>query len=423
MGINLVVVGTGLWGRGLVPLFKRHPAVDEIGLCDLDAAKLAAVSREFDIPKTYPSLDAVCADGAVDAVVLVTQHWMHADQAVQVLRAGKHVYSSAPAGITVDEIERLVRTVEETRRIYVMGETSFYYSWVYYCKERFEKGDFGSIVYSETDYFHDMEHGLREVFKVRGGERWREIAVIPPMYYITHCTSQIIAITGAHMTHVACNGFVDDGDDGAFDPELNRWSNPFSNQTALFRMSDGSSCRANVYWRVGHQSMTKLSVYGTKGCFEYDCSAASWSDRSGTTQITEQVLPVLLKPRWMGSGLIDVARRLRRAGLLPGWVKPRRGVPMSGGGVVLDVAPYQPVDTLPAEYAGLSDMGGEWGTNYFMTNEFVEACAKGSLPPNNVWQAARYTVPGIVAHESSMRGGELLVVPDFGDAPEGWTPG
>jgi hypothetical protein len=83
--------------------------------------------------------------------------------------------------------------------------------------------------------------------------------------------------------------------------------------------------------------------------------------------------------------------------------------------VIFDVAPYQPVERLPDTYSRLEDMGGEWGTNYFMVNEFVHACATGEQPPNNVWQAARYTVPGIVAHESAVRGGELLAIPDFGD--------
>src|SRR5918994_7498012 len=156
MGIKVAVVGTGLWGRRLIPLFKVHPLVDEIALCDLDGAKLEAAAAEFGIAKTYPSLDAVCASD-VDAVVLVTQHWLHAPQAIQVLQAGKHVYSSAPAGITVEEIGELVRTVERTGRIYVMGETSYYYSWVAYCRDRYLKGDFGDIIYSDADYFHDLE--------------------------------------------------------------------------------------------------------------------------------------------------------------------------------------------------------------------------------------------------------------------------
>jgi len=47
----------------------------------------------------------------------------------------------------------------------------------------------------------------------------------------------------------------------------------------------------------------------------------------------------------------------------------------------------------------------------------VRACVEGTLPPNNVWQAARYMIPGLIAHESAKRGGELMVVPDLGDAP------
>jgi hypothetical protein len=53
-----------------------------------------------------------------------------------------------------------------------------------------------------------------------------------------------------------------------------------------------------------------------------------------------------------------------------------------------------------------------------MAAEFVRAVAEGEPPPNNVWMAARYTVPGLIAHESSMRGGELLEVPDFGAGPK-----
>jgi predicted dehydrogenase len=403
-----------LWGRRLIPLFKAHPLVSEIALCDLDSEKLRAASIEFEIPRTFPSLDAVL-ESDFDAVALVTQHWLHAPQAIQTLKAGRHVYSSAPAGITVDEIASLVRTVEETGRVYVMGETSYYYSWVFYCRQRFEAGDFGDIIFSESDYFHDLEHGLLEVFKARGGDRWQEIAVIPPMYYITHCTSQIIAITGARFTEVSCQGFVDRANDGVFQPDVNRWNNPFSNQAALFRMSDGSSCRVNVYWRVGHPSMVQMSLIGTQASFEYNVAGATWVDRVHQESLTHMMVPGLVKPRWLKGGLTRPSW-LRRPRWLPASIRPKKGVPTERG-VFLDVTALQPVERLPKEYAGLRDMGGEWGTNYFMVDEFIRACAEGEQPPNNVWMAARYTVPGIIAHESAVRGGELLQVPDFGDPP------
>ncbi|MFW5846110.1 MAG: hypothetical protein ACOCXJ_07780, partial [Planctomycetota bacterium] len=49
--------------------------------------------------------------------------------------------------------------------------------------------------------------------------------------------------------------------------------------------------------------------------------------------------------------------------------------------------------------------------------DFLEAIDTDTLPPNHVWIAARYNNPGIVAHESCMKDGELLDIPDFGKPP------
>jgi hypothetical protein len=47
-------------------------------------------------------------------------------------------------------------------------------------------------------------------------------------------------------------------------------------------------------------------------------------------------------------------------------------------------------------------------------DDFVNSCVGGAQPPNNVWQAARYCVPGLIAHESARQRGVLLEIPDFG---------
>ena len=315
MGIKLVVVGTGTFGGALIPLFKAHPLVDDIALCDLDAAKLHDASARYGIPKTYPHLDAAC-DSNVDAVAITTQHWLHSPQAVKALQAGKNVFSAVPAGITVEEVATLVRTVEETGRIYMLGETSYYYPWVVYCRERYAAGDFGRVVYSEADYYHDFWTGtptLLDVMKQRGGDRWQELAVIPPMYYATHSTSEVISVTGARMTHVSCCGFADREGDGVFVPEVNSYGNAFSNESALFRMSDGSSCRVNVFWRSGHPpTPPAMSMYGTNASYEQNTAGAIWLTRERQTRLDDQmaagmVRPGLGRPSWMAK---------------PAWLKP-----------------------------------------------------------------------------------------------------
>ncbi|MDE0222712.1 MAG: hypothetical protein OXJ90_25825 [Spirochaetaceae bacterium] len=50
-----------------------------------------------------------------------------------------------------------------------------------------------------------------------------------------------------------------------------------------------------------------------------------------------------------------------------------------------------------------------------LVDDFVRACHGDAA--NHVWNAAAYTVPGIVAHEWALRGGELLDIPDLGTPP------
>jgi len=87
----------------------------------------------------------------------------------------------------------------------------------------------------------------------------------------------------------------------------------------------------------------------------------------------------------------------------------RFGVPRTFAGV----SSVHPVHRLPKEFAGLRN--GHQGSHQFLACDFIEAITEKKLPPVHVWAAARYCLPGIVAHESAKRGGELLEIPDFGD--------
>ncbi len=80
-----------------------------------------------------------------------------------------------------------------------------------------------------------------------------------------------------------------------------------------------------------------------------------------------------------------------------------------------DMSYAHPIELLPKSFAGLPN--GHGGSHQFLVHEFVTCCVSGMTPLNNVWAAARYLVPGLVGHESAIKGGKLMVVPDFGDPP------
>ena len=395
MGLKIGVCGAGMFASSFIPLFKAHPDVDEVRIAEVFPERGAEQARRFGIERVYASLDELC-ESDVDAIAVFTQRWLHGPMAVKALKAGKHVYSAVPAGITVEEIAELVETVRETGLTYMLGETSYYYPATLYCRQRFANGDFGSFVYGEAEYLHDMSHGFYEAYQHSGGETWKSTASFPPMLYPSHSVSMILSITGARMTQVSCLGYVDQHDDGVFRADVSMWGNTFSNESALFRTSDGGVCRINEFRRLGGPGRVGMSLFGTEGSFEEHTGSKVWATKnpSETTDVTEALTPKGLP----GSGKEqeDVPDALRRD-------------------FHSSVTPVHPVERLPKEFGGLPN--GHEGSHQFLVVDFVEACLSGKPAPNNVWQAARYCLPGIVAHESAKREGAVASVPDLGDPP------
>jgi len=390
--IKIGITGAGSFAKSFIPLFKAHPNVTSVALAEVLPERRHDVAAEFQIEDTYESHEALCSSD-VDAVAIITQRHMHGPQAVEALNMGKHVYSAVPAAITVEEIEELVSTVTATGLMYMMGETSFYYPAALYCRERFSKGEFGAFVYGEGEYLHDMSHGFYEAYQYSGGEEWQKVAGIPPMYYPTHSTSMIISVTGASLTQVSCLGYTDRDEDNIFGRGKNLWDNPFSNQSALFRTSDGGMCRVNEFRRIGHGvgSCVRTSIYGTEGCFEQQGNSEFW------TELDRSKLEL--------SDLLRCRRLDREAE--PELVGGEQDDFFSG------FSDIHPIDRLPREFTGQPN--GHYGSHQFLVDDFVRSVVQKKLAPNHVWAAARYTVPGIIAHESAKREGELLKVPDFGD--------
>ena len=60
---------------------------------------------------------------------------------------------------------------------------------------------------------------------------------------------------------------------------------------------------------------------------------------------------------------------------------------------------------------------GHGGSHTFITHEFISSIVEDRTPAVNVWEAIAYTAPGIIAHQSALRGGESMRIKDYGKAP------
>lgn len=397
MTFSIGIVGAGQFGGQFAHLFNLHPGVSSVYVVDqlperaagaVDQLGLAGVLRDFD--------ELLASD--VDAVGIFTQRWTHGPLVERALRAGKHVYSAVPMAVTEEEISRIIDAVHETGNVYMMGETSYYNPATVYVRSQHAAGRFGRIFYAEGDYVHDMDLGFYDAYRYSGGERWKETASYPPMLYPTHAVGGVLGAIAAHAVSVSCVGVKDDRNDGVFDKGVSMFGNDFSNATALFELSDGGVMRTNEMRRVGYPSHIRESrfrFFGTEASLEQLARVTVWQDKQDVHDISDQMQTRPSIPLDDPS-LANVAPSLRDA-------------------FVSGLAPVHDSSRLPAEFRGAPN--GHEGSHHFLVDDFVTAVNNGNLPPVNAWVAARFTMPGIVAHQSALRNGERLPIRDFGDAP------
>ncbi len=396
MGISVGLVGLGAFGSAFAPLFKSHPLVDRIALCDMEPDRLEKwANREsfqdkLDRNAVFDDFDDICG-ADLDALVVITQPFFHAAQAAQAMESGKHVYSAVPIVSLPDGDEilywcdKLIETSRRTGHYYMLGETTYYRPQAMYCRRRAAEGAFGRFVYAEGEYFHDVDHGLREVKSRRegskSGKRWVELAkekysgvVSGPMHYPTHSTSGPVCVMKAHAKKVSAFAY--------YSSTGEPWHGiDAANETALFEMSNGAHVRICEYREIGHRSREIFRVYGNQGSFEND----TWQDKYDLTDLSEG--------------------EMRDA--LPEEVTDAFSVEHYGGVDVATLSDQEREDFL----------GGHGGSHAYLVHEFVTAVAEERQPAINIWEAVRYMVMGVMAHKSALKGGELLEVPDFGDAP------
>ena len=140
----------------------------------------------------------------------------------------------------------------------------------------------------------------------------------------------------------------------AYRPGANRYNNRFTDEVALFETSEGGASRMGIWKSVFRRISETGRVFGEKG----------WMDGMNYRGS--------LRPR------PDISR-----------------------------PPLPP--SVPA--------GGHGGSHGNLMHEFISAILEDREPMIDVYEALAMTVPGIIAHESALRDGERLEVPQF-DRPK-----
>jgi 2-hydroxy-4-carboxymuconate semialdehyde hemiacetal dehydrogenase len=121
--MKIALAGQGAFGVKHLEAVAKIEGIQVASLAGGNAAQTQEVAKKFNIPHWTLDLAESLAQPGVEAVLLATPTQMHAQQAEQCMRAGKHVMIEIPIADNLADSERLLKVQKETGVIAMGGHT------------------------------------------------------------------------------------------------------------------------------------------------------------------------------------------------------------------------------------------------------------------------------------------------------------
>lgn len=126
MAIRFATIGTNtITDRFLEALNGAEGCILQ-AVCSRSREKAQAYAQLHHAPLSFDSLDDLAACEEVDAVYIASPNFLHAEQSIRMLNAGKHVLVEKPAASNAREFTRMAEAAAANRRVLLEAMRSIY---------------------------------------------------------------------------------------------------------------------------------------------------------------------------------------------------------------------------------------------------------------------------------------------------------
>lgn len=365
--LNIGIVGLE-FGAEFIPIYQRHPDAHMYAICQRTRSQLDEIGDRFGVDVRYDDYEQMLGDAEIDVIHVNTPLQLHADHVVSALAAGKHVGCTIPMATSVEDCKRIVDAQRESGLVYMMMETVVYSREFLYIKELYDKGDLGKIQFLRSSHHQDM---------TGWPSYWDGM---PPMHNGTHAISPTLALARNEAEYVQCLG-----SGTVFERMRDQYGSPFAIESTHIKFKD-SDVGAEVtrhLWAVARQYRESFDVFGSIRTFEW-------------TQIEEENHVVHLGETPSRVTIPDYAH------LLPEEIQA-----FTTGGVYGDEEAHR----------SFTQGGGHGGSHPHLAHRLLQAVLGREEAYPNAVQAANITCSGVLSHESALRGGERIDLPEWTFVP------
>jgi 2-hydroxy-4-carboxymuconate semialdehyde hemiacetal dehydrogenase len=151
--VKVILAGAGAFGVKHLEAISKIDGIEVVSVVGRDPKTTAEVAQQWKIPHVTTQLTEALARPGVEAALLATPTQLHSAQAVECLRAGKHVMIEIPIADSLADAQRVVEVQRETGLVAMGGHTRRFNPSHQWLHKRIKAGEIKVLQMDVQTYF------------------------------------------------------------------------------------------------------------------------------------------------------------------------------------------------------------------------------------------------------------------------------
>ncbi len=257
--VKVGIVGLGRWARVLARAAVRSERIKIAACFSRTEDKRTAFARETGVP-AVAELSAMLRDPEIKGVILTVPNEQHLPVALEVARAGKHVYTEKPIASTLEDGLKIENLEQEFGVTVTVGHSARLMAGIRRIRAAIDGGELGRVAFMEANFSNERALELTP-------QTWRwykSRAPGGPLSQLAIHQFDVLHYLGGEVVEVS-----------SMASKLSPVGAEVDDQSmTLCRFADGKIGYVGSCWTS--PGIFSLRVFGSKGLMHYEIDFGTW---------------------------------------------------------------------------------------------------------------------------------------------------
>lgn len=178
------LMSTANINRRLIPAIRASRRGQLMGVASRSQGRADAYAAEWQIPMAFGSYQSMLDSEDIDAIYISLPNHLHAEWTIRALHSGKHVLCEKPFALTVDDVDQMISTAQDTGRVLAEAFMYRHHPQTQLAGDWAREGRLGEITLVRSVFSFDIhgrpdpQENIRMRPEVGGGCLW-DVGVYP----------------------------------------------------------------------------------------------------------------------------------------------------------------------------------------------------------------------------------------------------